>query len=63
MNQRVRFKRPVKEAGGVCPRGMSFEEMMDALYRVLRKHPEAMADVEETFRGMANRQLGKDGLR
>ena len=39
---------------------MSFEEMMDALYRVLRKHPEAMADVEETFRGMANRQLGND---
>ena len=45
-------------AGG---RGMSFDEMVAALCRVLRKYPGALAEVEEFLLGMAKQEgLGRD---
>lgn len=66
MTERIKFQQ-YKEGpnGGFAPEGggMSFEEMVAALYRVLRKHPEARADVEEAFNEMAKRKLENEDRR
>lgn len=59
MTERVRFEHWEEDASGGGS-GMSFEQMMDALYRVLRKHPEAMADVEASFGGMVKGRVAGD---
>ena len=58
MTKRVRYRQratPTNDAVGGD--GLSFEEMVEVLYRVLRKHPEAMADVEKAFVEMAKKEL------
>ena len=62
MTERTRFRqRTVRTRGvyGGVGDGMSVDEMMDALYRVLRRHPAAMAEVEveEVFLAMAKEEM------
>ena len=58
VTKRVRYRQQMAPASGVGEgKGLSFDELVEVLYRVLRRHPEAMADVEEAFLGMAKKEL------
>ena len=63
MTTRIRFPEPAEDASGVAEvcRGMTFEEMVAALFGVLRDYPDVMAKVEEVFIGMAKRRVANDG--
>ena len=50
MERRARFRLYGKNAGR---EGLSLDELMAMLYRVLRKHPAAMVAVEEEFLAMS----------
>ena len=60
MTERGRFRQRTARTRGISAGagdGMSVDEMMGALYRVLRRHPEAMAEVEEVFLAMAKEEM------
>ena len=51
MEARERFRMQTDSASGES--GLSFEELVELLYRVLRNFPEAREAVEEAFLAMA----------